>query len=147
MASHNDTMNHEGNAYKEMWKKLVDNLHAHNIPADRAVVEVSRGDGDVRGHKAAFMKVFNFCKTKGQNVLVINHGGFLPYTFRDKREPEPVVVIGVPAYDTVFYISMLGRVAATGSGAATLMQQTGFMPRAVVNKPNPDSVTVANAPA
>ena len=93
----------------------------------RDLVQVGR-DGGPTEHKDAFMRAFDACRANGRNVLVVNDGGSLQYKFRGCAEREPVLCIGVPLHDTVFYISELGRVAMTGSGAAALVTRGGFVP-------------------
>mmetsp|Transcript_10521 Transcript_10521/g.27920 ORF Transcript_10521/g.27920 Transcript_10521/m.27920 type:complete len:124 (-) Transcript_10521:1788-2159(-) len=109
------------------WEKLMSKVSP--LVQNTAVIPVDSSDDPADGDpQRAFMKVFNECKVKRHPVLVTNGRGWLGgYTFRGQTTSEPVELIGVPSHDTIFYISMQGRVATTGTGSAALARQIGSL--------------------
>ena len=99
------------------------------------MLAVDRGTMNIREHHDAFMRVFNNCKDKGHDTLIMTQGGQLPYIFRGNGEPEPAEYLGVPSYDAMFYVSKSGQVAMTGSGALVLAEKFGV---ATLTQPNPN---------
>jgi hypothetical protein len=107
----------------EAWKKLVEMLKP---VSGTAIVMVDKEEGsDVNAHTRALMKVFEVCKKNGTNCLISNGGGYLGYKFRGEEKPEAVDVIAVPSFDTVFYISLKGRVVTTGTRSNELAAAIG----------------------
>eukprot|EP00592_Proboscia_alata_P008696 CAMPEP_0194359312 /NCGR_PEP_ID=MMETSP0174-20130528/6567_1 /TAXON_ID=216777 /ORGANISM="Proboscia alata, Strain PI-D3" /LENGTH=165 /DNA_ID=CAMNT_0039130143 /DNA_START=176 /DNA_END=673 /DNA_ORIENTATION=- len=109
------------------WKSLVSKLTS--VCEIKATIMVDKELGmSVATHCQFFMKVFEESKATGHSVLVANGKGALMYKFRGKDTYEPVEIIGVPLYDTLFYISMQGHVAVTGTGATMLMTRISSIP-------------------
>jgi hypothetical protein len=116
------------------WEKLMSKVSP--LVQNTAVIPVDSSDDPADGDpQRAFMKVFNEFKVKRHpvlkrhpRVLITNGRGWLGgYTFRGQTTSEPVELIGVPSHDTIFYISMQGRVATTGTGSAALARQIGSL--------------------
>ena len=111
------------------WMLLSSTLRSHQIGTEQLVSVYRDPSMEHDEHHVSFMETFNTCKEQARNVLMTQGGGKLVHTFPGKSEPEEVEYLGVPSYDTIYYISQAsGQVAMSGTGAKALSAKIGHLP-------------------
>lgn len=119
---HDMNVDQEAAACVKQWASLMQRLYAALPPFGVLAVDRPK-DGDAVSHWTLFKKVFEQMKRDNTtDTVLVNGGGKLQYRFRGERKAEPVEVVAVPSHDSVFFLSIGGRVAATGARSDELVR-------------------------